>query len=264
MKFLFSHNDQKTEFKADYGQIMNYLKNNSKEEIAESFSQNKYQLINIAFDEDVSFKGGTYQDLFKDVVIDTKQQLDAKPAQNFVNKRKRFLSEHDGDYVHERRYDINFMESARREKVAGNNLIKIKAVSGYQSDISFKQIDQYAREICELVNYFESQGRTVELDLHYNKKNLWLDSEKILIDIKVKRPDQYLSKADIYRAFSALFHRSIGFASFCACAEIAESDVSSGMGFSVVHNNRVTVTDSEIIIHGLTKDLVNLVKKQSA
>lgn len=265
MKFLFNVSDDKKKFKADYGQLLNYFKDHTQEEILNEVPINRYTMNNASFEERPDFKGGYYADVFKDVVIDTKKQLDVKPVQNFVNKRKRFLSEHDGDYVHERRFDINFMESARREKVLGNNLIKIKAASGFFASTSFESINDYAREICELVNYFEAQGRSVELNLNYVKSGLWSYSGgQVEIDITVKRPDQYISKSDIYRAFSALFHRTIGFGIFSMCAELAKKQVCSGMGSSVVEENRITVKDDEIIIHGLTKNLVDKVKNQSA
>lgn len=266
MKSLFNVNDQKTEFKADYGQLLNYFKDTPKQKIAESFSlnHNRENLMSKCLNENPSLKGGTFNDIFKDVVIDTKQALDAKPQQNFVNKRKRFLSEHDGDYVHERRFDINFMESARREKVLGNNLIRINANADFDGGVSAQTINAYAKEVCEVVNYFEAMGKNVELNLEYLTDKIFSGAPRLSFFITVKRPDQYLSKADIYRAFSTLFFRHIGFACFAMAADINEKNVSSGLGTAVEKGSKIEVSPDAVIIHGYTTDLINKIKAQQS
>lgn len=264
MKSLFSHNDKKTEFKSDYGQLLNYFKNTPKTEISSSFDVfgNVKSVRESCLNDDRSFKGGVFQDIFTDVVIDTKSGLDgAKPVQNLVNKRKRFLSEHDGDYVHERRYDINFMESARREKVQGSNLIKINACGSFSAMVSSQQINAYAKEICELVNYFEAQGRSVELNMSYKLNRCYPGAPLMAAYLTVKQPDKYLSKSDIYRAFSCVFFRHVGFCVLVTMAEINGQEVTSSLGTPVVENNKIDISDTEINIHGLTKDLVNKIKE---
>lgn len=265
MKFLFSHNDKKTEFKADYGQILNYFKNTPREEIIASFdnNQNKKMINSQCLNDNISFKGGRYDDMFKDVLIDTKKELDVKPVQNFVNKRKRFLSEHDGDYVHDRRYDINFMESARREKVQGSNLIKINACGTFSARIESYQIDAYAKEICELVNYFEAQGRSVELNMIYKSNRNFSGAPLIKTFVTVKQPDKYLSKSDIYRAFSSIFFRHIGFCTIVATADFNKKEVDHALGVPLVLENKIDITETEINIHGLTKDLVKRVQNET-
>lgn len=265
MKSLFSHNSTngvKTEFKSDYGQLLNYFKNNSKTEIINSFSaKNVKSVRERCLNDDISFKGGVFQDIFTDVVIDTKKDLDAKPFSNMVNKRKRFLSEHDGDYVHERRYDINFMESARREKVQGSNLIKINACGSFSAMVSSEQINSYAKEICELVNYFEAQGRSVELNMSYKINRCYSGAPLMAAYLTVKQPDKYLSKSDIYRAFSCVFFRHVGFCVVVTMAELNGQEVTSTLGTPVVENNKIDISDTEINIHGLTLDLVNKIKE---
>lgn len=264
MKFHFSYNDKKTEFKSDYGQLFNYFKNTPKEKIASSFSvqTNARSILRDCLNDSPDFKGGYFQDIFKDVIIDTKSGLDGvKPAQNLVNKRKRFLSEHDGDYVHDRRYDINFMESARREKIQGSNLIKINACASFSAKIKSGQINEYAKEICELVNYFEAQGRSVELNMTYKMNRIFNNAPFITAHITIKQPDKYLSKADIYRAFSSVFFRHVGFSVITTLAEIHNQDVDSGLGVPVVQEGKIEITDNEINIHGLTLDLVKKVKE---
>lgn len=265
MKFLFSHNDKKTEFKADYGQLFNYFKNTPKEEIIASFD--KPHNRNLAADkclndDENSWKGGPYQDLFKDVIVDTKKHLDAKSQQGFVNKRKRFLSEHDGDYVHDRRYDINFMESARREKVQGSNLIKINAVGGFRANVDQKDINEFAKQVCEVVNYFEATGKNVELNLFYKKEQSYYGAPVITTFITVKQSDKYLSKSDIYRAFSSMFFRYIGLCTTVAVSELCGKECSTGVGSSVF-GDRIEVTDSEITIHGMTKNLMERIKNET-
>lgn len=261
MKFLFSYNDKKTEFKSDYGQLFNYFKNTPKEEIISSFDKNKSSIRNACLNDHPDFKGGYFQDIFKDVIIDTKSQLDAKPTSGLINKRKRFLSEHDGDYVHDRRYDINFMESARREKIQGSNLIKINACASFSARIKSGQINEYAKEICELVNYFEAQGRSVELNMTYKMNRIFSGAPFITAQITIKQPDKYLSKADIYRAFSSVFFRHVGFSVITTLAEINNRDVDRSLGVPVVQEGKIEITDNEINIHGLTLDLVKKVKE---
>lgn len=272
MKSLFNINDQKTEFKADYGQILNYFKNTPKHEIIESFevNENRHAVLDSCLDDRPNWKGGTFQDIFKDTVITTKQSLDGvKPVANLINKRKRFLSEHDGDYVHERRYDINFMESARREKVQGSNLIRINACGSFSALVDAEKIDAFAREVCELVNFFESQGRSVELNLMYKSDRNFRSGQSPRMNgfITVKQPDKYLSKADIYRAFSTVFFRHIGFCIIVLFADANEKAVDESLGTPVVQNNKIDITPNEINIHGLTAGLVNKIKasqKESA
>lgn len=260
MKSIFSFNDDKTEFKADYGQLLIYFKENPKNKIAETFHINGSKIMYDCLNDDVGFKGGRFEEIFNDVVIDTKQELDAKPQQNFVNKRKRYLSEHDGDYVHERRHDINFMESARREKVQGNNLIKINACANFSAGVSASTINAYAKEICEVVNYFESIGRSVELNLTYRLKNSFYNAPLIKTFITVKRPDKYLSKADIYRAFSSMFFRYIGFCTIVLGAEINGKSVTESLGCPDTEDNRITITDDSITIHGMTTAMMDKIK----
>lgn len=264
MKSLFSHNDKKTEFKSDYGQLFNYFKNTSKIDIINSFEifANQNSIRSKCLNDHHDFKGGYFQDIFKDVIIDTKKELDVKPTQNLVNKRKRFLSEHDGDYVHDRRFDINFMESARREKAQGSNLIKINACASFSVRIKYRQINEYAKEICELVNYFEAQGRSVELNMTYKMNRIFYNAPFISAFITIKQPDKYLSKSDIYRAFSSVFFRHIGFSVITTLAEINGKEVDSGLGVPVVQEGKIEITDNEINIHGLTLDLVKKVKNE--
>lgn len=264
MKYLFSVNDKKTEFKADYGQLLNYFKNNSHDKIISDFglSHNKNILRSRCLNDSPRFKGGVFADIFADVVIDTKKHLDVKPIQGFVNKRKRFLSEHDGDYVHDRRYDINFMESARREKVAGNNLIRINACASFNCNISSEKINNYAREICELVNYFEAQGRSVELNLSYKNERAYRNAPMITALITVKRPDHYISKADIYRAISSLFFRHIGFSVFVLMADVSGKDVDSNLGRTPEDKVKIEVTPDQININGYTTELLEKIKNE--
>lgn len=256
MKFLFSENDKKTEFKADYGQLLTYFKETPKHKIAEAFQINGSKIMSSCLNDSYSWKGGYYQDVFKDVVIDTKQAYDVKPVKNMVNRRKRFLSEHDGDYVHERRFDINFMESARREKIEGSNLIKINANASFSAAINSDDINEYAKQVCEVVNYFESMGRSVELNLFYKQTDMFNGAPATTVFLTVKRPDKYLSKADIYRAFSSLFFRHIGFCCLTYMAEANRKVVNESLGYPVADKDRITITETEITIHGMTKQMM--------
>ena len=264
MRSLFNISDDKRLFKADYSQLLTYFKETPKFKIAETFQKNGGTILGKCLDDRPNFKGGYFGDIFTDVIIETKKNLDVKPVQNLVNKRKRFLSEHDGDYVHERRYDINFMESARLEKVQCNNLIKINACGSFDYNVDASKINDYAKEICELVNFFEAQGRSVELNLTYKLSDLYSSRSSGVMKafITVKRPDLYLSKADIYRAFSSVFKRHIGFCVNTLMADVNGEYVDEGLGSPLVQNDHFEITDDEINIHGMTFDLVKKIARE--
>ena len=120
----------------------------------------------------------------------------------------------------------------------------------------------YAKEICELVNYFESTGKSVELNINYNMNNAYYNAPLSKIFITVKRPDKYISKADIYRSISSVFFRYIGFCCIILVAEVNKKEVHGGLGTPVVSNNKIEVTPDVINIFGLTKDLTEKVKNE--
>lgn len=193
---------------------------------------------------------GSYQDLIKRVTgnVDMKpyeralySDTIAKSVSRTMSaafkpmpKRKRVMSEYDGDYQHDRRFDIAPFILAKREAVPART-ITLRCFFAAPGSVNGDEITRFGTVIWAICQTIEKSGIPVKVT--WVKRNERMsDSTKVNkseIELTLKDFGQYLSPSILAAVFSGVFYRRIGLALICAAAELAKVAVCGSLGTPV-------------------------------
>lgn len=199
------------------------------------------------FSPETGFRGGSVEGIKnaltgqRDIsgVMRAKEKLQGTLVKGFETgftntpKRRRYLSEHDGDWDFDRRWDIAPFSSSKKDHVPVRTL-KIIAHFYANATTAAKELDQYGAFLVALIELIEARGVTVDLTWRAVAKDFTnhTNQEDCTIDVHLKKPGEYISTQVLATAFWSNFFRRVGFFGIIACAEFAGKDVSTGFGRS--------------------------------
>lgn len=178
------------------------------------------------------------------------KKLDTIFHQTHVRKRK--LNEYDGDYDHDKRFDVNPFQRACKGLSPVKKLTMNVNLS-FSCGIGSKTIDKYGSTIAAICNLLESYGVLVEINmlgLGRGSLSNKSSSEQMHIDtIRVKKANQYLPVQSLIKIFNSNFYRRVVFTRKAIVAEFYGDSVDSGLGRPQEFDEYVGFSRGEIFIY---------------
>lgn len=149
-----------------------------------------------------------------------------------THRRRRFMSEHDGEYAYDRRFDLTPFAATRRESTRDNS---IKIVSGFSIHwgISGADIARYAAKLWAAAQILEDNGFTVQIE-YYNRCTDSMSGDagsfNLTNRLEIKGAGNYVNPKTLATIFSPAFFRRVMFSLWPMIADANDCDVASGLG----------------------------------
>lgn len=217
---------------------------------------------------DVRATGGTASALFEKPVSlelykEKRKEFHASSLMKEISSRigtrptrKRFSSEHDGEFDYDKRWDIkSFSKSVRAE--APVKIVKINAELSFSAGVSAETINGYGCFLVFLIELLEAQGIMCELYVSHSGFNFASGPvEKTMYHLerttlRVKSANQYLSTQSLLKAFSANFYRRSLFATIVSSAHALNLPANNNLGMPVSYGTCWEIKDKEIFIYSV-------------
>lgn len=209
-----------------------------------SSSRNKEVYSNSWSEDNASWKGGSFLELkekpdtkqFKEFQSKLKQSTMYKKLHtvfHHANIRKRQMSEHDGEYDHDRRYDVKPFQRACKG-VSPVRKLTLNAHLSFSSGIGSDTINKYGAMVAAICNLLESYGILVEINMISTGRGSvqGQNSDEQLFEdtILIKEPNQYLPITSLLGVFSSNFLRRVEFTRIALDAELSKVGADCGLG----------------------------------
>ena len=127
-----------------------------------------------------------------------------KPESTFKAKRRRVLSEHDGDWSFERRWDLKPFSSTHREQapVPHIEILADFSISGMHSS---KNVDEYGAYVWSIAQILEDMGVSTTIGIQNNTD--WQGDGHSLITVIAKQSGTYISPQALAQVFRSCYYR---------------------------------------------------------
>lgn len=253
----------KAKIEVGYQQLMSFYRDLGKLNLS-GRDTNVKQFIKHLTDADVSFKGGTYENLFEPITdLSQMKQAQEKLEKNKVFKGisytlqesvkiRRAKSQYDGDYDYDKRWDLEPYQKTRREKLQVK-IVKLIINFSFSWYVDAKKIDEFGAFVSGVVNMLEKTGVMVDLTLRSENKSFLIngDDSRSVIDVKLKKTDEYFPIQNIFRTFKGNFYRRALFGLKVANAEFLGKDVCASLGSPVSHDTYYVDKDNIVYLSGV-------------
>lgn len=210
------------------------------------------------------FCGGSYDDLEKmlDGTIDMTDFEAAKekimssdvltkilPAIDMSSKRrKRRLSEHDGDWDYSRRWEIEPFSTAVRAPQAIKR-IEVYCHLAVNCSISAGEYNRFGAIAWSIAELLESIGIQTKITGSYRSNQIDTDSKlSSTTEFVIKEFGEYVAPSLVATAFTAVFFRRAGFMMICAGSEVRSTKNAEYLGRSVQYDGTIDYKDGRIDI----------------
>lgn len=163
-----------------------------------------------------------------------------KSKLDFSSKRARKISEHDGDYDFEKRWEIKPFNNAIRMPVP-ISIVDIKVDFSISYAMSADDINKYGAMVWAVVQLIESLG--IQCNINMIDDNLNIDSKgggffggnndskyDLMFDLQIKKSGEYISPIALATCFQSVFYRRALFAGFVIGCEFLKVRSSDGIG----------------------------------
>lgn len=127
-------------------------------------------------------------------------------------KRKRKLSEHDGDLDMDRAYDIHYFNSTRTEPF--DNRIIVDISFDISCMFSTNDIREYGKLCYHVINFIEDHGYVCDVNITQELTNLYHFKPHGNVNtakIEIKKSEQYQDNVTICKYFTDWFYRRLMF-----------------------------------------------------
>jgi hypothetical protein len=193
--------------------------------------------------DDNQFKGGTLRDViephkdftvFHDAVKKiSSNKLWKKMAHSFdmTSTRKRVRSAYDGDYDHDKRYDMEPF-SRREIKPSIARIVRIRIDASFNCGVGAEQINRFGGFVAAIINLMERNGFLAELHVSHTGYNfMYCEGSSLMRNtLLVKKADEYMPPSKVLKVLSSVWYRRAGFSMIVAAAEICGNKVGDGLG----------------------------------
>lgn len=204
--------------------------------------QNKDQFQNYVTNNDRShtrFAGGTWEDVtnlnnmaqFKRQLEEFKKnKLEEKITTkiDYSPKRRRFLSEHDGDYDHDKRWEIKSFNNSKKELLP-ISIIDINVDMSISAGTSAESINKYGALVWSVIQLVESLGIQANINVTNDCTNSTEKSDTKLI-YRIKKAGEYISPTALATTFQSVFFRRAMFAGMVLAADNFKERASYSLG----------------------------------
>ena len=208
-----------------------------KPDIKAHYLHNQNLIMDSLYDDRSDFKGGSFNDIFKEKKLDLFHKYEQEFFKKFDFKlnnfktRGRVRSEYDGDFDYDKKYDISPF-STRGKVLTKKKSLKLYAELSFSGRVSSKVIDEYGAFVTALVFYFEKQGVNIELYLTQTGSNPGSGNLEFCnrAKTKIKNSGEYLAKSEMLKIFNTVYFRRIGFAHIVASCDFIGQAASHSLG----------------------------------
>jgi hypothetical protein len=144
--------------------------------------------------------------------------------------RKRSFSDKDGDFIHERSWDIS--PFATTQRVENLNIPKLTIVCdiSFNSGVSSSFIQKHCMLVWVIVDLFEQAGILCSVYSSHTNEGLANGFGRSQFLYELKKHDSYVSANSIARGMSAAFFRRLCFLQMINLCAFKEKDCSYGLG----------------------------------
>lgn len=207
---------------------------------------NKREFINQSSDDTpdlIEFNGGTYQNalIYPDIqpFLKAKSKLTEsgllnrlQSIQSPIPKRRRVLSEHDGDWNFDRQWDISPFNSTARLPVS-QPFVAIRADFSINSGYKSYQINEYGALCWAVSQILEERGINTTIDVVKHVSNITSNMPWQVRDtISVKTSREYVSPQALANVFRSNYYRRAILGLTIQAADLVNQKVSYGLGQS--------------------------------
>lgn len=198
-------------------------------------------------DEKDPWKGGTYSELLNWLSGDIdmakynaekdrlrKSGFDRKLREKIAMvspKRKRCMSEHDGEWDMSRRWEIMPFQNTRKAIGAGRS-IKIVINLAASSGVSAEKIDKFGVTVWAISDLIESSGIQTEIIARYAGRNIGTGKKSVHNEflINLKEATQFVTPMRLAACFKTAFFRRAIFAKLCIATQLENSKLRTSLG----------------------------------
>lgn len=207
-------------------------------------SVNKEHIQNYSSNKDISheeFAGGKWEDVtnlrnmdaFKKQLQEFKKhRLEEKiiAKLDFNPKRKRALSEHDGDYDHDKRWEIKPFNNSRKEMLP-ISVVDINVDMSISCGMSADAINKYGTLVWSIVQLIESLGIQASVKVVNDSVNMTrAGNYEAKLTLEIKKAGEYMSPVSLATCFQSVFYRRVIFSAIVMQAEESGNEVAYGLG----------------------------------
>lgn len=196
----------------------------------------------------LKFKGGSFKQLRDDLAghVDMKPFIEARAKMrsgplyrklqekltDSAPRRRRTMSEHDGDWDYGRRWEIApFAATTKAFQPA--RTVKIRANFDANCSAKAEALDRYGAMVWALNDLIEQAGIRTEVIWAMDTRDIFSDGRgNGSTEITIKRPKEYVAPSMIAAVAKARFFRRFGFSMIVAQAEVAGKTVDPFLGQS--------------------------------
>lgn len=166
-----------------------------------------------------------------------------------VPRRKRVMSEHDGEWSMDRQWELEPFSSTKKAMAQGRTL-DIVCNFAVSCQASAKEINRYGAIAWGISDLIESAGIYTRVVCRYEIENVDRNkaetSTDTLIEIEVKKAGQYMPPKMLAAIFQSNFFRRPIFALIVAAADLNQKLVSHGLGRSKEQGFRVAFKEGAL------------------
>lgn len=173
------------------------------------------------------------------------QKLQTKIAE-LNPRRRRFLSEHDGEWSYDRRWEITPFQATTKMPSPGKTL-EIICFSDFSGYASAEDINRYGAMAWAISDLIEQAGISTRIEAWYGAQNVGqgVDGE---IHLEVKKAGQYIGPSALASTFQAVFFRRAMFSVMASIAHLDGKPHSSGLGQALQAPHRIKFEAGRLII----------------
>ena len=186
-----------------------------------------------------SFAGGTWEDVtslknmdnFKKTLAEfqkNKLEEKVKARIDFSPKRKRSLSEHDGDWDFDKQWDIKPFSNSRKEMLP-INVVDINVDMSISAGMSAEAINSYGALVWSVIQIIESIGIQANIYVINEGKGI-SDKSDDRIQLCIKKAGEYISPISLATCFQSVFFRRAIFTGIVLAADHYNEEVYCSLG----------------------------------
>lgn len=216
---------------------------NAYKPVLESNGANKRTLNHISelFSRTGDWVGGTKDDLVNDLdgniemapYTEQYQKLEENDLMSKLKtagalskpRRKRRMSEHEGDWDFERMWELKpYQHCVRMRSII--NIVKIDAHFACSGATKSHEITKYGGLVWAISKIIEDAGIQTEITYCERAKNVGYNGTGIETRMLIKKPGEYIAPSFLAATFTSNHYRRLGFALQALCVPINDNDQS--------------------------------------
>lgn len=206
-------------------------------------TRNRTEFNRFATNDDyshTSFAGGTWEDVTnlknmenfkKQLEAFKKNKLEEKITTkiDYSPKRRRYLSEHDGDYDHDKRWEIKSFNNSKKELLP-ITVIDVNVDMSISADTGSDEINKYGALVWSIIQLIESLGIQANINIINDSINSYDGGGNITLTYCIKKAGEYISPIALATTFQSVFYRRAIFSGMVLAADNFNKEIAYGLG----------------------------------